>query len=85
MFDFLCFFLFVVSWEIRCTTKGNVFQTLGKASRALAFFPLAMQGWCVLSILAMGENHPLDHRPHLEQGNGINYVSWALVGPMGAR
>jgi len=37
----LCFFLFVVSWEIHCTTKGNVVQTLNKASRALAFFPLA--------------------------------------------
>jgi len=50
--------------------KGNVVQTLSKASRALAFFPLAMQGWCILSILVvMGENHPLDHRPHLEQGN----------------
>jgi len=49
--------------------KGNVVQTLVKASGALAFFPLAMHGWCILSILAMGENRPLDHRPHLEQGN----------------
>jgi len=49
--------------------KGNVVQTLSKASGALAFFPLAMQGRCILSILATGENHPLDHRPHLEQGN----------------
>jgi hypothetical protein len=27
--------------------KGNVVQTLVKASKALAFFPLAMQGWCI--------------------------------------
>jgi hypothetical protein len=69
MFDFFVFLFFVVSWEIHCTRKGNVVQTLGKASRTLAFFPLAMQGWCILSILVMGENHPLDHRPHWEQGN----------------
>ncbi len=60
--DLLCFLLFVVSWEIHCTMKGNVVQTLDKASGALALFPLAMLGWCILSILAMGElNHPLDH------------------------
>ncbi len=60
--DLLCFFVFVVSWEIHCTMKGNVVQTLDKASWALTFFPLAMLGWCILSILAMGElNHPLDH------------------------
>jgi len=42
--------------------KRNVVQTLDKASEALTFFPLAMQGWCILSILAMGElNPPLDH------------------------
>ncbi len=60
--DLLCFFLFVVSWEIHCTMKGNVVQTLDKVSEALTFFPLAMQGWCILSILVMGElNPPLDH------------------------
>jgi len=57
----VCVF-FVVSWEIHCTMKGNVVQNLHKATEALAFFPLAMQGWCTLSILAMGElNGPLDH------------------------
>jgi len=42
--------------------KGNVVQTLNKANEALAFFPLAMEGWCILSILVMGElNRLLDH------------------------
>ncbi len=62
--DVLCFFLFVVSWEIHCKLKGNVAQTLDKASGALtlALFPFSMLGCCILSILAMGElNHPLDH------------------------
>jgi hypothetical protein len=40
--NLLCFFCFVVSWEIHCTMKGNVVQTLDKASETLAFFPLAM-------------------------------------------
>ncbi len=67
--------------------KGNVVQTLGKAGGTLAFFPLAMQGWCILSILAMGENHPLDHRPHLEQGKcalmGQIMCLGLLLGPWG--
>jgi hypothetical protein len=62
--DLLCFFLFIVSWEIHCTMKRNVINTLDKARIALAFFSLAMQGWCILSILGMGElklslDHPL--------------------------
>jgi hypothetical protein len=42
MSKFIVFFFFVVSWEIHCTMKGNVVQTLDKASETLAFFPLAM-------------------------------------------
>jgi hypothetical protein len=64
--------------------KGNAVQTLHKATEALAFFPLAMQGSCILSILAMGElNGPLGIRKCAIIGQ--NYASWALVGPMGDR
>jgi hypothetical protein len=38
----VCVCVFVVSWEIHCTMKGNVVQTLDKVNEALAFFPLAM-------------------------------------------
>jgi hypothetical protein len=69
MFDFFVFLSFCCLMGNPLHKERECCSNLGKVSRALAFFPLAMQEWCILSILVMGENHPLDHRPHLQQGN----------------
>jgi len=65
--------------------KGNL-QTLNKASKTLA-----LQGWCILSILAMGEldrllDHPLGPTWNKEMcRNGTKLCILGSYGSMGDR